>query len=85
VTILVPFICALIAPKKSLKGLFEALLYFAVGVFLGYASMLIGLSKIKDTYIFLRYSKAWIPDFIIASFVATGIFSFVFAIVKYAL
>lgn len=46
VSLLVPFICFLIASKKSLKGMIDSLLHFAVGIILGCFFMLLGWSKI---------------------------------------
>mgnify|MGYP001024056100 FL=1 len=59
VTLLVPFICFLISPKKSLKGMIESLLYFATGIFVGGFLMLIGWSNIQTTFASFTYNKNW--------------------------
>lgn len=84
-TLLVPFICFLIAPKKSLKGMIESLLLFGIGISVGIFLMLLGWSEISTTFKLFRYSKSWTGNILVAFTVASSIFAVVFLIVKYGL
>jgi hypothetical protein len=85
VTLLTPFIVFLISSKKSLKGMVESLLYFAVGILIGCFIMFMGLSQIQQTLTYFRNNKRWTGDIILVLGVASLIFSAVFVIVKYVL
>jgi ABC-type antimicrobial peptide transport system permease subunit len=75
----------LLSTKKSLKGLIECILYFLVGGLISLAFMYLGLSEIQKTLSYFRYSKKWTGDILLVLGVASFIFAFVFAIVKYGL
>lgn len=85
VTLLVPFICFLIAPKKSLKGMIESLTHFLIGMTVGAFLMLLGTSTIQGTYGIFSYSKEWTGEIIVAYSLASLIFGLVYTIVKYGL
>ncbi len=85
VTLLVPFIVFLLSSKKSLKGLIESLLYFSVGGLIGCFVLFMGFSEIQQAQGYFRYSRKWTADVLLVLGVASFIFAFVFAIVKYGL
>lgn len=85
VTLLVPFIVFLLSSKKSLKGLIESLLYFIVGGLIGCFVLFMGFSEVQQAQSYFRFSKKWTGDVLLVVGVASFIFAFVFAIVKYGL
>lgn len=50
VGLLIPFITFLISTKKSLKGLIESLILFGIGITVGCCLLLLGWSKIDNTF-----------------------------------
>ena len=71
VSLLVPFLFFVASPIKSLKGLFQSLLLFVVGILVGYAYLLLSLPKITTALAFFRYAPGWNP----AIFVFIGVAS----------
>jgi hypothetical protein len=61
VSLLIPFICFLLSPKKSFKGLIESILLFLIGTGVGFGFMVAGLSKKSTTFDFLELDKTWKP------------------------